>query len=280
MPGPKTHAGSRRGALIALLFFLWASPVVARTYSYLDSGGVEIAYTDYGSGVPVIFLHGLRTNYGKSLVVAGDFLSDRFRIIGVDQRGRGLSGKPHDIAAYGKNFVTDILGLMDKLGLPRAHIVGHSMGGIVALNLAVHHPDRVYSVTSIGNGLFTEGELSLIGWLITAQYRVQEPLYSLFGIEAKQPAMMEVVDKKAIIASARSLAALALSEDEARSLSVPVFAVRGGPEDDPRDTVERLAGVNPAAVSMRLEEEDHMSLIYSEIFLENLRAFLLGQDVR
>jgi pimeloyl-ACP methyl ester carboxylesterase len=69
-------------------------------------------------------------------------LSHDYRVIALDCRGHGKSGKPTDENQYGMEMVNDIVRLMDHLGIEKAHIVGYSMGGSIALKMLTVRPER------------------------------------------------------------------------------------------------------------------------------------------
>lgn len=107
-------------------------------------------YEDTGQGSPVLLLHGLgSTGEEWDLVVPG--LSARHRCIVPDVRGHGRSDKP--AGAYSVPlFARDIAALCDQLGLASLHVVGLSMGGMIAFQLAVSRPDLVRSLVIINSG--------------------------------------------------------------------------------------------------------------------------------
>lgn len=268
-------SGSQRlraiGLLLALL--LASSPAPACDYRNFSSAGVNIAYCDNGgSGVPVIFLHGLDGAYEPHYSPIGDRLGAPFRVIGLDLRGHGRSDKPHDEAAYGRQFAADVIDLMDSMAIDKAHLVGHSLGGIVAMYLAARHPQRFHSVVTIGNGLFHEGELRLVGWLLRGMF-VWNRLKVIAGIAAPDPRPER--DEAALVAVTKSLTELTVSEQQAAAIRLPLLAARGGPDDDPRSTVERLVKLNPATQMIRIESADHITLLADPEFQEGLRTFLL-----
>src|SRR3990170_1627067 len=121
--------------------------------------GTTIAYEDLGYGEPLVLLHGL-TESRKSWHEAGyveQFLQRERRLILVDCRGHGRSGKPHDPAAYsGRRRAADIVAVLDHAGIRRAALVGHSMGGVIALATASYHPDRVGALIVNGAHPFAE----------------------------------------------------------------------------------------------------------------------------
>jgi pimeloyl-ACP methyl ester carboxylesterase len=105
---------------------------------------IDVYYEIHGDGEPLVLIGGLAndiTDYaGHSDIVR--LLSERCKVIAFDNRGVGRTGKP-DIPYSIPMMVEDTVGLLDALGIERAHIVGISMGGRIALALALAHPDRV-----------------------------------------------------------------------------------------------------------------------------------------
>ena len=124
-----------------------------------DSAGVKIHYEVAGRGEPVILIHGLHAsaqmNWGAPGIIAD--LAKNYRVIALDCRGHGQSDKPAAEGAYGVQMVEDVVRLLDHLKLRSAHVVGYSMGGMIALKLAVLEPDRVRSTTLGGMGWLEEG---------------------------------------------------------------------------------------------------------------------------
>lgn len=108
-----------------------------------------VHYETQGSGQPVILLHGWLGSWGYWLDTMAA-LSDRFRLYAVDFWGFGESGKPRSGYEV-KDFVSLVDQFMDKLGIASAPIVGHSMGGTVALVVAMQYPQRVTKVAVVGS---------------------------------------------------------------------------------------------------------------------------------
>jgi pimeloyl-ACP methyl ester carboxylesterase len=103
--------------------------------------GISIWYASFGSGPPVILLHGglANSNYWGNQVPT---LAKSHRVIVMDSRGHGRSTR--DSQPYGYTLMaSDVIGLMDYLGVPQAAIVGWSDGAIIGLSLAMSHPSRV-----------------------------------------------------------------------------------------------------------------------------------------
>lgn len=108
-----------------------------------------VHYESYGRGRPVLLLHGWLGSWvlwRKSIEVLGG----QFRTYALDFFGFGESGDKADNFSV-SNFVLLVNQFMDRLGIVKAPLIGHSMGGTVSLSAAVHHPERVVKVVVIGS---------------------------------------------------------------------------------------------------------------------------------
>jgi len=104
-------------------------------------GDVDLYYEEHGSGDPLLLIMGLAADSTAWLFQVPAF-AEHYRTITFDNRGVGRSAKPggpYTIAG----MANDAVRLLDTLGVARAHVVGVSMGGMIAQELALHHPDRV-----------------------------------------------------------------------------------------------------------------------------------------
>jgi pimeloyl-ACP methyl ester carboxylesterase len=125
--------------------------------STVQSAGVPIYYEVAGDGLPIVLLHGFlcsfEGNWGQSGWI--DFLLAQGRqVVGIDCRGHGRSGKPHDPVAYeDPKMPNDVLAVMDALGLERVDLMGYSMGGAFAIRLLARHRGRFNSVIAGAAGL-------------------------------------------------------------------------------------------------------------------------------
>ncbi|GAC1388188.1 MAG: alpha/beta hydrolase [Vulcanimicrobiaceae bacterium] len=103
--------------------------------------GVKLWYAEFGTGQPVILLHGgLIDSNAWGLQVPA--LASHYRVIVLDNRGHGRSTRTSEPFTYNA-MASDVLALMDYLRIPKAAIVGWSDGANIGLNLAIHHPDRL-----------------------------------------------------------------------------------------------------------------------------------------
>jgi pimeloyl-ACP methyl ester carboxylesterase len=108
-----------------------------------------IHYEAYGRGSPVILLHGWLGSWGYWLSTM-EALSDRYRAYALDFWGFGDSGKRRESYLI-TDFVSLVNQFMDRLGIEQAPIIGHSMGGTVALSVALAYPQRVSKVSVVGS---------------------------------------------------------------------------------------------------------------------------------
>jgi pimeloyl-ACP methyl ester carboxylesterase len=148
-------------ALPALAAERWetlpATPAPIATYrsGYAQVNGISIYYTIYGQGSPVIFLHGglANTDYWGGQVPA---VAAHHTVILMDSRGHGRSTR--DARPYGYDLMADdVVALMDTLKIARADIVGWSDGGILGIDLAMRHKDRVGKVFAFAANTMTSG---------------------------------------------------------------------------------------------------------------------------
>lgn len=131
----------RRGA--AILCMVLAPAAAFAQDNVFSSNGIEIRYREQGTGDPIVLVHGRGLTL-ESWVDSGvlPILARNYRVIALDLRGHGRSGKPHDSKQYGVEMGLDILRLLDHLGIARAHIVGYSMGANIVSQLLTTHPER------------------------------------------------------------------------------------------------------------------------------------------
>ncbi|MEM1079062.1 MAG: alpha/beta hydrolase [Pseudomonadota bacterium] len=113
---------------------------------FVETNGLRLSVHEAGTGDPLVLLHGYPQNHACWGRVAPE-LAKHFRVIVPDLRGYGKSDAPEDDAAHSvyakRTMAQDIIGLLDQLGIARAHILGHDRGGRVTYRLALDHPDRV-----------------------------------------------------------------------------------------------------------------------------------------
>ncbi|MFZ0396006.1 MAG: alpha/beta hydrolase [Terracidiphilus sp.] len=118
----------------------------------IPSNGISIYYEIHGAGEPVLLIGGLAndvTDYERTGILA--FLAGHFQVIAFDNRGAGRSDKPREPYSMA-TMAEDAAGLLTGLGIVRAHIVGVSLGGRIALELVLRHPEMVRKLVLVSTG--------------------------------------------------------------------------------------------------------------------------------
>lgn len=123
------------------------------------SDGVTVRYRDVGTGDPIIFIHGYTSSLESMLGIANALPPD-YRKVALDIRGFGKSSKFSEDAKFGQGMVDDVIHLMDQLKIQKAHLVGHSMGALIAANVLAKHPDRVQSAALVAGPFWDEAQMA------------------------------------------------------------------------------------------------------------------------
>jgi pimeloyl-ACP methyl ester carboxylesterase len=226
------------------------------TLQSFDSRGTKITYFVQGKGEPVVLIHGWLSSAGINWALPGTsaLLARDYQVIALDVRGHGLSDKPMKEEAYGPELVEDIVRLLDHLKIKKAHIVGYSMGGIIAGNFIAKHPDRVLSGTLGGMGWMKAGGLA----------------EGLFGQIGKNDPKAQA---QAICG--RSLAKLSLTEDQIKTIEVPVTILVGDKDDLVKKLyVEPLQKVRKDWPVIEIKDADHLTCVLKPQFREEIATWL------
>lgn len=165
--GPRPRGGMLRGVTTP------GEPV----RSTLETGGLRLSYLDHGGrGRPLLALHG-HFGEARGFTRLASELAPAWRVFALDQRGHGLSGRPLDFSREG--YVADAAAVLRHLGLERCVVLGHSLGGVNAFQLAARHPDLVGALVVEDVGAEVEDDLSeCLSWPERAPTRtaLMEPL--------------------------------------------------------------------------------------------------------
>ncbi|MBI1321261.1 MAG: alpha/beta fold hydrolase [Candidatus Hydrogenedens sp.] len=255
---------------------------------YFDSDGVQIYYTDQGEGEPVILVHGFAFNADLNWRSPGiiDALAKDYRVIALDNRGHGLSGKPHDPAAYGEEMPRDIIRLMDHLGIEKANVIGYSMGGFITLKLATMYPERLISAApcGMGWGKMDDDNRALIDRIASSleEGKGFGPLLERLNIKVEDRAvsgklfnymLTSTNDTLALAAAMRGMEQLEVSEEALRKNQVPMLTVVGSidPLAEEAGPMEKVANSHEL---VWVEGADHVTCIRRPEYLAALEAFL------
>lgn len=244
-----------------------------------QSGGTTIHYSDVGKGTPIVLVHG----FLASSEMWSEFpeLTD-FRLVKIDCRGHGASDKSDNPDDYGENMVEDVHRLFDHLGIPKAHLVGYSMGAEISIRFATLYPEFVQSLTAGGSGWSQQNDADNYNLL-------SESLIKTGSFEGVLRAMSPDASEEEIAAAdsligeqdPAVLAAIAAGMQQIICLPVgafknchfPVLGVTG--ELDPeRNNVERLAEVFADFRLTIIPEADHMSVLADPLFYTTITSFI------
>ncbi len=115
-------------------------------------GGVNLSYEDVGQGAPLVFVHEFAGDV-ESWRLQVRFFARRYRTIAFNARGYPPSDVPGDLGAYSQQRAADdVQGVLDHLGIARAHVCGLSMGGYATLHFGLSYPERALSLVVAGAG--------------------------------------------------------------------------------------------------------------------------------
>jgi len=234
-------------------------------------GAVSIAYYVRGEGPPVLCIMGLggrAADWNEAGFLAP--LAERFEVVTFDNRGTGASDKP--TGPYRLEVMADeAVGVLDALGRERAHVVGLSMGGMIAQLVAIRHPARVARLvlvaTNAGGATVVAGTREAMAVLTADRTRPRaEALRAAFaaiaapGFAERDPAALDAMVALALeqptseIAFARQMAAIFASDRSAAvaDIAAPTLVVHGC--DDPLIPVANGRALARAIPGARLVE--------------------------
>ncbi|HEY4220437.1 MAG TPA: alpha/beta fold hydrolase [Myxococcota bacterium] len=244
--------------MAATLLLALAFAATSPTAHSFDSAGTQLRYLEAGTGDAVILLHGLDASAELNWVRPGIFddVAAHHRAIALDLRGHGESDQPVDDASYGEPYVDDVVRLMDHLGIERARIVGYSLGGMIAMKLAVEHPERVVDVTLGGMGWVKDGSPE-------AQRFGRAASDGLFALLRLAPA-----------AAARGLRRLGVTEAQVKALALPVTMIVGDRDPTKRLFVDPLHAARPDFPVVVIPGAGHLSCVGKPAFKAAIAALL------
>lgn len=243
----------RRQKPLLVTVLVFASVLVCRYVSsaalesdFFDARGVKIHYLIEGTGEPVVLIHGLDSSAAINWEMPGtiDALAKDHLVVALDLPGYGQSDKPVEASAYGRQWVEDVILLLDHLKIEKAHIVGYSMGGMVALKLIAEHPDRVLS-----------GTLGGMGWL-------------------PEDSFLQKIWAHMRSVSGRGVSELALTETELKSIRVPVEILVGDRDPMRQLYVVRLQKVRGDWSVVEIQNAGHLNCIFKKQFIDELEKWL------
>lgn len=125
-----------------------------RTMPYAAVNGLDMYYEAHGDGSPLLLLHGGGGSIPEKWI---PFLAPHFLVIAPEQMGHGRTADLVDRPFHYHDMAEDTVALMRHLGVESAVVVGYSDGGIIGLDLAIHHPERVTKLALTGSNARFDG---------------------------------------------------------------------------------------------------------------------------
>lgn len=191
-------------SVIGLAWFTWntkrgAEVAIPPQGRFLDLPGGRLHYTDTGHGPAVVMIHGLGGQMGNFNLALAPLLTGTHRVIVIDRPGMGYSDRAPDAPANPRAQAETVVALIAALGLDRPLVVGHSLGGAIALCLAMDHPERTRGLALLApltqppsgpidafKGLAITGRIKLfvISWLLAIPMSIRtapQVLDAIFG---------------------------------------------------------------------------------------------------
>ncbi len=240
----------------------------------LTNSGFTMHYDTVGAGEPLLLLHGLGSR-SEDWQMQVPVFAARYQVITADMRGHGRSDKPAGPYSV-PMMAADVLALLDALGVDAAHVVGLSMGGMIAFQLAVDHPERVRSLVIVNSGP------ALVPRTFSDRLRVFQrlALASLFGPARtgrflsgrlfpkpeQEPLRQQFItqwaknDPQAYLASMRALVGWSVLERIGR-IDCPTLIVSGDRDYTPVDAKRAYAALIPGARLVVIEDSGHATPI-------------------
>ena len=273
-----------------------AQPADAPPDRFFDSDGVRIRYIEQGSGPAIVLLHGYTGTLDRHFLANGVFanLAKDYRVIAFDLRGHGKSGKPYDATAYGEAMADDVVRLLDHLQVRRAHVIGYSLGAMIAGRLATGHPERLLSVAYVAQTPMRQitPEFERFADESVKELEGDVPFRSLaLALQppgAKPLANEEIRKMVAPLAAANDVKALAalwhgyrglLTPDSAlAAIRVPMIVLIGS-EDLNASNVPELVKAHPQIRTVVVQGAQHggeRGVMRRPEFMAALREFLAG----
>jgi len=259
----------------------------------LQTNGINLNYHEQGQGEPLLFLHGLGSQ-GEDWGFQVPFFAPSYRVITVDLRGHGASDKPagpYSVAMMAE----DVVGLLDALNVESAHIVGLSMGGMIAFQLVVDRPERVRSLVIVNSGpalvprsfgekLLVQQRLllaRLFGPSRTGKF-LSKRLFPKPEQEALREQFVErwaMNDRDAYLAALRAIVGWSVM-DRIGEIRCPVLIVSGDRDYTPMEAKREYMARIPGAEFLLVEDSGHATPIdQSGNFNRGVLKFLESGDL-
>lgn len=228
---------------IAFLLMMLVPAVVSAqqkpTTGYAPVNGLKMYYEVHGSGEPVVLLHGAFMTITNNWTGWIGELAKTRKVIAVEMQGHGRTADiERDISQ--ENLADDVAGLLDHLKIPRADLIGYSMGGGVAMQCAIRHPDKVRKVVVISSyfrhdGVVKEGLDALSN--ISADAFKDSPIEIEYKKLSPTPDDFPKFVKRLLATATKGPD---LGADELKATTAPMFFIHGDADGIRLEHIEEM----------------------------------------
>ena len=236
--------------------------------------GAALYYEDHGdpAGQPVLLLHGGMSNAEWWVNLAPVLVAAGYRVIAMDSRGHGRSTWG-DLPITYEQMAADTIGLLDFLGIETTDVVGWSDGAIIALDLAIHHPERLDRVVAYGANYSPEG----VHFVLSDQVPPFERLIADYRRLAPQPDRFEELG---VALEALYAVAPHYSEAELGSITTPILILDGEADEAVKpEHTRQLAGLIPGATLVIMPGTGHFApFARTALFNQIVLDYLAGNE--
>jgi len=232
------------------------APIATDRSGEIPANGVSIHYAIYGQGSPVVFLHGglANTDYWGNQVSA---VAAHHTVVLIDSRGHGRSTR--DSRPYGYDLMADdVVAVLDALKIPKADIVGWSDGGILGIDLALRHKDRIGKVFAFAANTVTSGVKEGVEKNPTFAAYIERAGHEYKAHSATPKEYTAFVDQISKMWAEQPN----WTDDQLKSIDTPILVVDGDHDEAiKREHTEYIAATIPHAGLLILPNVSHFAFL-------------------
>ena len=248
---------------------------------YIKLNNFDMYCEEAGTGEPIVFIHGSLSDSVETFRRQFPFFSKNYKCICVDLRSHGRSIYPQ-FDWNTENLADDVIALMNELDIEKAHFVGHSMGGDVAMYCGLKHPEKVRTITSICSAGMVNGNVTAYLEQLNPE-RIDKVKLAKF-IDKMQSNYGELWKDmvKHIIWNCGNYPDF--SENQLAQIKAPFLLIRGGRDNMVLDEEVELLRKNIPDFSYCLIEDGghflHGSIEFAEAVNQRIEGFFHGNCAR
>lgn len=251
--------------------------------NFFEHDGFRLSYREEGEGQPILLIHGFASSSYINWYATGWFrvLTEAgYRVIAIDNRGHGASDKSHDPAVYTPEAMAGDAGaLLQHLNIPKAHVMGYSMGARISAFMSILHPAYVQSVIFGGLGI---GMVTGAGnWEPVAEALLADNVADIKtarGLMFRNFADKTKSDRVALAACVIT-SKKELTVEQMRAIKQPAL-VAVGSLDEIGGEAAPLAALLPHGEALTIPDRDHMLAVGDKIYKKGVLEFLSKHPIK